>query len=101
MALNQAAKLAGVDLALVRQLNPGFRRWASLPDEPYQLVLPKNKAATFKKALSLITDKDRVTWKHHQVLIGETLGGIFRCCDRKLSPGDPEKFRGRLSGLEC
>lgn len=74
--INQTAKLAGVDLSLVRQLNPGFRRWATLPDEPYQLLLPTDKAPIFKAALKEIPKSARVTWQHHAVFNGETLGGI-------------------------
>lgn len=74
--LSMAAKLAGVDKDVVRELNPGFRRWATLPDEPYDLLLPVNKANGFKHALHEIDSSDQVTWKHHPVLSGETLSGI-------------------------
>jgi membrane-bound lytic murein transglycosylase D len=74
--LNQAAKLAGVDKGVIRELNPGFRRWATLPDEPYDFLLPIDKAQGFVDALSQIPPTDRVTWRHHKVISSETLSGI-------------------------
>ncbi|MDF1760392.1 MAG: LysM peptidoglycan-binding domain-containing protein [Coxiellaceae bacterium] len=76
IGIAQAAKLAGVDKQVMRELNPGFRRWATLPDEPYSLLLPRDKLPTFKQGLSEIADSDRVTWQHHTVLNGETLSEI-------------------------
>jgi membrane-bound lytic murein transglycosylase D len=74
--IDQAAKLAGVDPELLRELNPGFRRWATPPSQDYHLLIPSDAADTFEKALSQIPDSDKVTWQHHTVLSGETLGGI-------------------------
>lgn len=76
IGMAQAAKLAGVDQQLLRSLNPGFRRWATLPDQPYTLVLPHDKIAAFKQGLADIQSSDRVTWHHHTVLSGETLSNI-------------------------
>ncbi len=76
IGIAQAAKLAGVDQQVLRELNPGFRRWATLPDEPYSLILPRDKLLTFKQGLNDLADSDRVTWEHHKVLSGETLSEI-------------------------
>jgi membrane-bound lytic murein transglycosylase D len=74
--IDQAAKLAGVDPELMRELNPGFRRWATPPLQDYHLLVPADQAETFKKALAEIPSSDRVTWQHHIVIAGETLSGI-------------------------
>jgi membrane-bound lytic murein transglycosylase D len=74
--IDQAAQLAGVDPELLRELNPGFRRWATPPSQDYHLLIPSDAADTFEKALSQIPDSDKVTWQHHSVLQDETLSGI-------------------------
>lgn len=74
--LSQAAKLSGVDKQLLRQLNPGFRRWATSPDEPYTFVLPTTKKSAFLHALHSIPKLDRVNWQHHKVVSGDTLSEI-------------------------
>lgn len=72
--LYHAAKLAHTDVKTIRQLNPGFRRWATIPDQPYSLVLPINKADLFKKQLKY--SKNNVTWLHHRIEKGDTLSAI-------------------------
>jgi len=74
--IDQAAKLAGVDPELLRELNPGFRRWATPPSQDYHLLIPTDATDTFEKAIGQIPDSDKVTWQHHLVISGETLGGI-------------------------
>lgn len=74
--IDQAAKLAGVDPELLRELNPGFRRWATPPSQDYHLLIPADVSATFEKALGQIPNSDRVTWQHHNVIANETLSGI-------------------------
>jgi membrane-bound lytic murein transglycosylase D len=74
--IDQAAKLAGVDPELLRELNPGFRRWATPPSQDYHLLIPADASNTFEAAMSEIPDSDKVTWQHHLVIANETLGGI-------------------------
>lgn len=71
-----AAKLADTTPDVVRQLNPGFRRWATTPDNSYQLLLPLDKVKIFKKRLAELPKGDRVKWRHHRVASGQTLNGI-------------------------
>lgn len=68
-----AAKLANIDLKTLYQLNPGFNRWATDPDGPHQLMVPVEKAAKFKVALTTLSDSDRIQWKRHKVVNGDSL----------------------------
>jgi peptidoglycan lytic transglycosylase D len=74
--LATAAKLAGMDLEELHQLNPGFNRWATAPDGPHRLLLPLDKAANFAIQVAELSPEDRVHWVRHRVRRGETLGGI-------------------------
>jgi membrane-bound lytic murein transglycosylase D len=71
--LNVAASVAGIPLADLRHLNPGFSRWATDPDGPHHLVLPIHKADEFSARLRDLPDHERLPWKRHVVRRGETL----------------------------
>lgn len=74
--LATAAKLAGMNLEELHQLNPGFNRWATAPDGPHSLLLPLDKAALFVTNIEELSPQDRVHWVRHQVRRGETLNHI-------------------------
>ncbi|WP_417531922.1 LysM peptidoglycan-binding domain-containing protein [Marinobacter lipolyticus] len=78
MDLAQAAELASVDVEEIYLLNPSFNRWATAPDGPHRLLVPKENASTFKVALSKIPAKDRVSWQNYQVVSGDNLSTIAR-----------------------
>ncbi len=71
--LNVAASVAGIPLADIRHLNPGFSRWATDPDGPHHLVVPVHKASEFSARLRDLPDHERLPWKRHVVRRGETL----------------------------
>lgn len=76
--INQAAKLAHLDPKSLRKLNPGFRRWATSPTEPYLFVLPTAKTSPFLQALEQQKSSHPATWQHHRVIRGETLSQIAK-----------------------
>ncbi len=75
MDLAKIAKLASTSRKIVRQLNPGFRRWATVPHEAYQLVLPIDNAKLFTMRLAELNSK-HVSWMHHKVVAGDSLSKI-------------------------
>lgn len=74
--LTLAAKLAGISTHKLRDLNPGFRRWATAPSGPDQLLLPKSRAEEFKRNLANVPVAKRVTWRRHVIRRGDTLSRI-------------------------
>ena len=74
--LSIAAELAEIDLNELYTLNAGFNRWATSPDGPNRLLIPKNKANDFKDALKALPETQMVSWKRHSVKYGETLSEI-------------------------
>lgn len=74
--INLAARLAGIRVHTLRQLNPGFRRWATDPHGPQRLVLPRQSAARFKQRLAQVPSRKMVTWHRYDVHPGDTLGQI-------------------------
>ncbi|MCA1799566.1 MAG: LysM peptidoglycan-binding domain-containing protein [Xanthomonadaceae bacterium] len=69
-----AARLSGMELTELYLLNPGFNRWATDPDGPHRLLLPIAVVETFSSQLAAVPPTQRVSWAHHQVRPGDTLG---------------------------
>jgi membrane-bound lytic murein transglycosylase D len=73
--LQHVASLSHTSLDTVRQLNPGFRRWATEPKKTYTLLLPTSKVITYLANLSQ-HKAHLITWVHHKVQPGESLYSI-------------------------
>ena len=75
--LSVAADLAGITLDDVYALNPGFSRWATDPDGPHLLQLPRNAVERFRTNLAQYQPvRNRGDWVRHDIARGDTLGGI-------------------------
>lgn len=73
-----AAELAGITVEQLYQLNPGYNRWATAPDGPHRLVLPRERAAAFRAAVAQRPRDAWMRWERHEVARGESLIGIAR-----------------------
>ncbi|GAB2798699.1 LysM peptidoglycan-binding domain-containing protein [Halomonas shantousis] len=71
-----AAELADVDLETLRELNPGFRRWATRPQNDPPLLIPADRQQAFETSLAKLPDEQRMTWDRYVVKAGDTLSGI-------------------------
>ncbi|MGC8119003.1 LysM peptidoglycan-binding domain-containing protein [Marinobacter sp. VGCF2001] len=76
--LAQAAELAGVDIDEIYLLNPSYNRWATNPDGPHRLLVPREKAGAFRTALAEFPKEQRVSWQNYKVLKGDSLNTIAR-----------------------
>lgn len=76
--LAQAAELAGVDIDEIYLLNPSYNRWATSPNGPHRLLIPRNHAETFATALKGMDPAKRVSWRNYKVESGDTLSTIAR-----------------------
>lgn len=73
-----AANMAGLTIAELQALNPGYNRWATDPAGPHTLIVPLAKAEKFQAALAKTTSKQRLNWVRHKVKSGESLGLIAK-----------------------
>ena len=71
-----AADLADITVNQLYQLNPAFNRWATAPDGPHRLLLPRGKAEQFKLRVAQVPPGERINWVRHKIKNGETLGHI-------------------------
>ncbi|MBW4933301.1 LysM peptidoglycan-binding domain-containing protein [Marinobacter sp. F4206] len=76
--LAQAAELASVDVDEIYLLNPTYNRWATNPDGPHRLLVPRENAETFRSALANIPASKRVSWRNYKVQSGDSLITIAR-----------------------
>ena len=76
--LAQAAELAGVDIDEIYLLNPSYNRWATNPEGPHRLLVPVDKAESFRTALANFPVDQRVSWQNYSVRSGDSLITIAR-----------------------
>jgi membrane-bound lytic murein transglycosylase D len=71
-----AADLAGISVNQLYQLNPAFNRWATAPEGPHRLLLPRGKADHFRHEVAKIPQTERINWVRHKIKSGDTLSQI-------------------------
>jgi membrane-bound lytic murein transglycosylase D len=71
--LNKAAELANTPLNEFLKLNPGFNLSSTAPQGPHHLLIPVDKAQTFKENLAQLPYDERVDQKRYQA---ETIAQI-------------------------
>lgn len=74
--LARAADLAGISVDELYRLNPGYNRWATDPDGPHTLLVPRDVAATFRTELARLDPGGRLQWRRHTIQSGESLIAI-------------------------
>lgn len=76
IALSKAANLAEVPLSTMKVLNPGVQHGTTDPHGPYTILLPKNKAQTFKMKFAALTHNEKILWQQHVVKSKDTIESI-------------------------
>jgi len=74
--LSKAARLANTSTEELYLLNPAFNKWSTHPEGPHSLLIPVEHAEGFKQALANLPVEQRLSWKHHIIKNGESLGVI-------------------------
>lgn len=76
--LGVVAKLVDLPVDDLHMINPGYRRWATDPNGPHQLLVPADKKDVLIAGLSNLPEAERIQWQHHAVKRGETLHEVGR-----------------------
>lgn len=74
--LARAAELANISLDELYRLNPGYNRWATAPDGPHHLLIPRNRIETFSAGLAALPADQRIRWIRYRIRRGDTLSTI-------------------------
>lgn len=91
------AKAAGVSMEAVQAINPALRRWCTPPargGEGYTIKLPRGTRDTFLAGYAKVAPKERLTFRHHRVRRGDTIGAIAQ------RYGMPASAIMRLNGVK-
>lgn len=76
--LGKAAEMAQTPIDHFFKLNPGFNRWSTDPTGPHRLLIPVEKAGSFKEKLAELPRDERIKWEHHTVTGKENLKTIAK-----------------------
>ena len=71
-----AADLAGISTEELYQLNPAFNRWATPPEGPHRLLLPRESMDRFNEGLAKLPKSKRINWVRYKIRRGDTLSQI-------------------------
>lgn len=71
-----AAEMAEMPLETLHRYNSGYNRWATPPDGPHRLAVPKRQAEILRAALASRDEREMIRWRRHAVESGDTLGAI-------------------------
>ncbi len=74
--LARAAELAEISLDELYRLNPGYNRWATAPDGPHHLLIPRDSVDTFAENLKSLPPEQRIRWVRYRIKPGDTLSTI-------------------------
>lgn len=74
--LSQVAKLAGLTLKQLYQLNPGYTRWATDPDEAHTVLVPVGTPTEFDDHLAALPPAERLVVQRYQTRKKDTLAKI-------------------------
>ena len=80
-----AAEMAEIPVDDLYRLNPGYNRWATGPDGPHRIALPRERVDAFTRGLDGLPEEERVQWTRHRVESGQTLGQIARRYDTTVA----------------
>jgi membrane-bound lytic murein transglycosylase D len=74
--LRVAAEQAGITLASLQRLNPGYYRSITPPDTHNYILLPKSAVEVFRERISRLSPDQRVTSIKHRIREGDNLSTI-------------------------
>ena len=74
--LEQVASLTDLELGCIQTLNPGYLRWATHPEYPQQIAVPRDRRTLLEKGLAELQSNRFVTWEHYAIQSGDTLSQI-------------------------
>ncbi len=76
--LKKFSKDAGIEQAELRNLNAGFRRWATSPDGPHRLLIPVHNNADISQAIAAAERAPKLHYQNHRITQGDSLSSIAR-----------------------
>jgi len=76
--IKKFAKEAGIELADLRHLNAGFKRWATSPKGPHRLLIPINENGDISHAELAAQTAPEINYSNHKIAQGDSLSTIAK-----------------------
>lgn len=76
--LKKFASDAQIELADLRHLNAGFKRWATSPKGPHRLLVPVDERGDIQLAENAARNAPKINYSNHRIKQGESLSTIAR-----------------------
>lgn len=76
--LHKFADTAGIERDELSNLNAGFKRWATSPNGPHQLLIPINANGNVNHAEIAVQQTETLNYANHRIARGESLSTIAR-----------------------
>lgn len=70
------AERSGIAVDEIQKLNPAFRRWATDPEGPHEILVPVEYTAQARHALATLDPAKRMRTRLHHIKAGESLSVI-------------------------
>lgn len=70
------ANITSLNTAQIRKFNPGYKRWATPPDQHAVILLPLQAADLADNKLPTLSNKERMPWNLYRIKPGDTLSEI-------------------------
>jgi membrane-bound lytic murein transglycosylase D len=74
--LSQAAEMADVDLEEIYRLNPQYNQWATSPDGPHEILVPRSQKHLIESKLEKLPANQRIKWQRYKIKSGDSLISI-------------------------
>ncbi|WP_423201220.1 LysM peptidoglycan-binding domain-containing protein [Fluviicoccus keumensis] len=74
--LDAVARIAGLTLKQLYQLNPGFLRWATDPQESHNILVPTTAPGDFDNRLAALPPAERTVVQRYKTRKGDTLAKL-------------------------
>lgn len=74
--LESVARIAGLSLKQLYQLNPGFLRWATDPEESHNILVPVTTGPEFETRLAALPPAERTVVQRYRTKKGDSLSKI-------------------------
>ncbi|SMM98200.1 Membrane-bound lytic murein transglycosylase D precursor [uncultured Candidatus Thioglobus sp.] len=95
--LSLISQWTGLDLDEIYKFNPDLNRWATPDTSRYELLLPINKVAAFKKAHAGYPQQKQLNYKHYKIKSGDSL---YKLAKKFNSSVDYIKSINHLKGIK-
>lgn len=94
--INILAQYMGVNVSILKKLNPALKSWATPPSIKFPIYVPNHLYNNFVQSFSIVPVEERVTYRRYFVKIGDNLTTVSKKYGIPINPiAEINKFKSR------